>query len=180
MLLTYFLNDSEMVPLRYKLEGQGSIPNGVIGMFHWHNPPSCTMALGLTQTLKEMSTRNISWRGGKDGQCTGLTTLSSSGANCLEIWEPQPPRTLTAYPVLYRDCFTLTFAFWDGSSCCLITGITFVFTHHTHYISVVRSYIIKSSQFLSPETGTSITRQTPLSVNRHYNLLSRIMMSSLC
>jgi len=29
--------------------------------FHWHNPPSRTMALGLAQPLTEMSTRNISW-----------------------------------------------------------------------------------------------------------------------
>jgi len=39
----------------------GSIPDGVIGIFHWHNPSGCTMALGLTQPLTEMSTRNISW-----------------------------------------------------------------------------------------------------------------------
>jgi len=39
----------------------GSIPDGVIGVFHWHNPSGSTMALGLTQTLTEMSTRNISW-----------------------------------------------------------------------------------------------------------------------
>jgi len=183
MLLTYFLNDYEMmVPLCYKLEGRGSIPDGVIRMFHWHNPSSCTMALRSTQTLKEMSTRNISLGegGGEDGRRTGLTTLPFSCANCLEIWEPQPPGTFTACPVLYGDCFTLSFAFWDGSSCCIITGITFVFTHHTHYISVVRSYILKSSQLLSPEIGTSINRQTGLSVNRYYNLLSRIMMSSLC
>jgi len=32
------------------------------------------MALGLTQPLTEMSTRNISW-GGKGGRCIGLTTL---------------------------------------------------------------------------------------------------------
>jgi hypothetical protein len=38
-----------------------SIPDGVIGIFHWHNPSGCTMALGLTQPLTEMSTRNISW-----------------------------------------------------------------------------------------------------------------------
>ena len=42
-----------------------------------------------------MSTRNISW-GGKDGQCIGLTTLPPSCANCLEIWECQPPGTLWA------------------------------------------------------------------------------------
>ena len=39
----------------------GSIPNGVTGIFHWHNPSGRTMALGSTQPLTEMSTRNISW-----------------------------------------------------------------------------------------------------------------------
>ena len=39
----------------------GSIPDGVIGIFHWHNPSGRTMALVLTQPLTEMSTRNISW-----------------------------------------------------------------------------------------------------------------------
>jgi hypothetical protein len=40
----------------------GSIPDGVTGTFHWHNPSSPTMALGLTQSLTETSTRNIFWR----------------------------------------------------------------------------------------------------------------------
>ena len=40
----------------------GSIPDVVIGIFHWHNPSGRTMALGSTQPLTEMSTRNISWR----------------------------------------------------------------------------------------------------------------------
>jgi hypothetical protein len=39
----------------------GSIPDSVIGIFHWHNPVGRTMALGSTQPLTEMSTRNISW-----------------------------------------------------------------------------------------------------------------------
>jgi hypothetical protein len=39
----------------------GSIPDGVIGIFHWHNPSNRTMALGSTQLLTEMSTRSISW-----------------------------------------------------------------------------------------------------------------------
>ena len=38
----------------------GSIPNGV-GIFHWHNLSAHTMALGSTQPLTAMSTRNISW-----------------------------------------------------------------------------------------------------------------------
>ena len=39
----------------------GSVPDGVIGIFHWHNPSCCTMALGSTQPLTEIGTRNISW-----------------------------------------------------------------------------------------------------------------------
>jgi hypothetical protein len=39
----------------------GSIPDGVIGIFHLHNPSDRTMALGSTQPLPEMSTRSISW-----------------------------------------------------------------------------------------------------------------------
>jgi len=46
-------------PLHYKPEGRGF--DGVIGIFHWHNPSDRIMALGLTQPLTEMSTRNISW-----------------------------------------------------------------------------------------------------------------------
>ena len=38
----------------------GSIPDGAIGIFHCHSPGR-TMALGSTQPLTEMSTRNISW-----------------------------------------------------------------------------------------------------------------------
>jgi len=39
----------------------GSIPDGVIGIFHLHNPSDRTMALGSTQPLTEMSTRSIFW-----------------------------------------------------------------------------------------------------------------------
>jgi hypothetical protein len=39
----------------------GSIPDVVIGIFHWLNPFGRTMALGSTQPLTELSTKNISW-----------------------------------------------------------------------------------------------------------------------
>ena len=39
----------------------GSIPAGVIGIFHLHNASDRTMALGSTQPLTEMSIRSISW-----------------------------------------------------------------------------------------------------------------------
>jgi len=39
----------------------GSIPEGVIGIFHWHTSDR-SIAQGLTQPLIEMSTRDISWK----------------------------------------------------------------------------------------------------------------------
>jgi len=44
---------------RYKQEGRGSIPDGVFGILH--NPSGRSVAVGSTQPLLEMSTRNISW-----------------------------------------------------------------------------------------------------------------------
>ena len=34
--------------------------------------------------------------GGKGGRCIGVTTLPPSCAECLEVWEPQPPGPLQA------------------------------------------------------------------------------------
>jgi hypothetical protein len=34
--------------------------------------------------------------GSKGGRCVGLTTLSPSCADCLEIWKPQPLETVRA------------------------------------------------------------------------------------
>jgi hypothetical protein len=68
----------------------GSIPDGVIGIFHWHNPSARNMALGLTLPLTEMSTRNISWRvkaGGAWGWPYHLhvpIVLKSGSLNLLE------------------------------------------------------------------------------------------------
>jgi len=39
----------------------GSIPDGVTGIFHWHNPSDRTMTLGSTQPLTDMSTRSITF-----------------------------------------------------------------------------------------------------------------------
>jgi hypothetical protein len=48
----------------------GSIPDGVIGIFRWHNPSGRNVALELTQPLTEMNTRNIFW--GYGGRCVRL------------------------------------------------------------------------------------------------------------
>jgi len=50
-----------------------SIPYGVIGIFHRHNPSGHIVALGVTQPLTEMNTRNISW---------GVKTVGGQG------WQP--------------------------------------------------------------------------------------------
>jgi hypothetical protein len=55
------------------------IPNEVIGFFNLPNLASCTMALGSTQPLTEMSTRNL--LGGK-----GLPARKA--ANLTAICEP--------------------------------------------------------------------------------------------
>jgi hypothetical protein len=61
------------------------------------------VALGSTQPSTDMSTRNISWAGGKDGRCVELTTLPPPCADYHEIRAPQPFGTL-------KDCFVLKIA----------------------------------------------------------------------
>ena len=55
----------------------GLIPNGVSGIFQWHNPSGHTMALGSTKPLTEVPGV---LPGGKGGRCVGLTTLPPSCA----------------------------------------------------------------------------------------------------
>jgi hypothetical protein len=83
-----------------------SIPNGIIGIFHRHNPSGCTMALGLTQPRTEMSTRNISSKV-KAAGATGwqpyhlhmLTVLKSGSLNLLEPSGPVQACNGIALPV---------------------------------------------------------------------------------
>jgi hypothetical protein len=71
----------------------GSIPDGVIGIFYWHNPSGRTMALGLTQPLTEISTRNISWGYRRPlRRADNLTTLKyrlSWNLGASTSWNPQ-------------------------------------------------------------------------------------------
>jgi hypothetical protein len=65
--------------LCYKPKVAGSISDEVIGFFNWLNPSSSTMALGSTQRLREMSTRNLP--GGKG-------RLARKADNLASISEP--------------------------------------------------------------------------------------------
>ena len=76
----------------------GSIPDGVIGIFHWLNPSGRTIALGLTQPHEYQEY----FLGGKGGRCVRLTTL--------------PPSCASTCLGMYRDCFhfLLVFTEWKG------------------------------------------------------------------
>jgi hypothetical protein len=45
-------------------------------------------------------------------RCAELTNLPLSCADCLEVWEPQPPGTLRASPGLHRICLTFTLSLY--------------------------------------------------------------------
>jgi len=66
---------------------KGSIPEGILGIFHPHNPSGLTVSLGSTQPLTEISTMDIPWgrEGGKCDRCLGLTSLPLSCSDCYEI-----------------------------------------------------------------------------------------------
>jgi hypothetical protein len=74
-------------------------------IFQSFNPSSRTMALGSTQPLTEMSTRNL--HGGKGRPARKADNLT---AICKPIvylmWDPQRLTTLWASMACYRDSFT--------------------------------------------------------------------------
>ena len=73
-----------------------SIPDGVV----WpHYGP-------VVDSASKRNENQEYFLGGKCGQCVQLTTVPPSCADCLEIWEPQPPGTLRACPGLQWHCFT--------------------------------------------------------------------------
>ena len=69
------------IQIYHRNVGVGSIPDGVLGIFHWPNPSSHTMALETTQPLTETSTRCLSW----GVKATGVSLSRNSGSfNLLE------------------------------------------------------------------------------------------------
>ena len=76
----------------------GSIPDGVIWIFHWCNPSGFTKAMGSNKPLTAMGTRNISWGVqqpvlGADNLTTFMCWLSW---NCrsFNLLQPSVPVTL--------------------------------------------------------------------------------------
>ena len=68
-----------------------SIPDGIIGIFHWHNPTSRTMALGSTHPLTEMITSNllgVMWPVPKAKNLTTFTCRLSWNLVTSTSWNP--------------------------------------------------------------------------------------------
>jgi hypothetical protein len=79
--------------LRYKPEGRGFDSRWCHWNFLSHYGPGVDPASNGNEYQEY-------FLGGKCGRCVWLTTLPPSCADCLEIWESQPPGTLTACPRL--------------------------------------------------------------------------------
>jgi len=90
-----------------------SIPDGVIGIFHWHKPSARTSPGVDSASNRNEYQEYFLWGGeggggSKDGRCLGPTTTQPpSCADCLEMWEPQLSGSLRACPGLYVDCYTV-------------------------------------------------------------------------
>ena len=78
--------------------------------FHWHNSSSCTLALGSTQPLTEMSMGGVVV--GNGSWCIGLTTSPASCAEFFIILELESPGTLLAYNRPLQGLLYLYFVFW--------------------------------------------------------------------
>jgi len=94
----------------------GLIPNGVIGIFHWHNPSSCTMVLGSTQSLTDMSTRSTSW----GWRWPGLRADNLSAFMCQLSWNLEAstswnPQGLSI-PLMGLLCFASSLSLVGGFS----------------------------------------------------------------
>jgi len=68
-------------------------------------PSDHTMALGSTQPLLQMSTRNIP--GGKGGRCVRLTTSPPSREECHEIWSLNLLEPFVPHQACYRTPYLL-------------------------------------------------------------------------
>jgi hypothetical protein len=90
---------------------EGSIPVGVTGIFHLHNPFG-------RPAVNSVSNRNV--RGG-NGWRIGLTLLASC-TDCLEILEPSHTWSLRACPDQWWDSFT--FLNTGDRPCPVISGFS--------------------------------------------------------
>ena len=85
----------------------GSIPDGVIGIFHWNNTSGRIMGLELTQPPTEMNTRNVAW---------GVKVAVSKG------WQPYLLHVPIVFKAGWLDLLKIS---WSVLDC---KGIVWAFT----------------------------------------------------
>jgi hypothetical protein len=112
------------------------------------SPSDRTTALGSTQLLVKISIRDIP--GGKCGRCVRLTTSQPSKAECHEILEPKPPRTLWVTQCLLRDSFTFTMHIHNEQTNARlkIRSITYRFSLPKcfgHHVTIIKVYCNKNT-----------------------------------
>jgi hypothetical protein len=98
----------------------GSIPDEVIGFFNWPNPSSRTMALGSTQRLTEMRTRNF--LGGEGRPPRKADNLAAICETIVwKMWEPPCLRTLWASTASYMGSF-IFYTFCNAVAVSMLRG----------------------------------------------------------
>jgi hypothetical protein len=80
--------------LRHYATGRRSWVCFPMKFFNWSNPSSCTMTLGSTQTVTEMSTRDLSGSEGRPARKPDLTSICERIV--WKMWEPGRLTTLWA------------------------------------------------------------------------------------
>jgi hypothetical protein len=76
-----------------------------VGFFNLSNPSSLITALGSTQPLTEMSTRNLPWCKGRPA-CKADNLTAICEPIFYKMWEPRRLTTPWASTACYRDNFT--------------------------------------------------------------------------
>jgi hypothetical protein len=112
----------------------GSIPDDVIGLYSWPNLSRSTMALRLTQSLTEMSTRNLP--GGIGRPARGADNLTAIREPI--VWKMLEPRRLTrlthgqwmSYFRTKRSTFPGSTAVIATETCFIVTGLLVWGTFH--------------------------------------------------
>jgi hypothetical protein len=94
----------------------GSFHDDVIAFFNWSNPSSRTVALGSTQPLTEMSTRNLPGSKARpEDKADNLTAICEP--IFWKMWEPRCLTNLSVTTTCHRDSFTLLLLLWRRWRC---------------------------------------------------------------
>jgi hypothetical protein len=145
----------------------GSIPDGVIAIFHWFWHTDRSVALGSTQCLTEMNNRDISWWV-KAAGVYGWQPYPFHGPIVLKSWEIQPPGALRVSPGLLCDSFTIRKKGYNPSNRRKISEVLgrcwqkrHNFVQHISAWEVQRSSDIQqnSTHFIKPKCSLPCSKQ---------------------